>query len=259
MNKAGEMRRSAPSSSSVLEVEGLGKTLGGRRILNNISFSLAGAEVKVLAGPSGAGKSTLLQCINYLIPPDEGTVRLEGTAVNPGDKEGLYLLRRKVGLVFQDFNLFDHLNVQENVSLALHAVKGLSRRDAALRAMMELERVGLSRRAGLYPAELSGSQRQRVAIARAVAMEPRVLLLDEPTSAQEPELAGEVLDVIRELASTGMTMILTTHHLGFIRAVAGGILFMDKGEILERGAPADLLTPGTRTRKFFSRIFAAPQ
>ena len=240
----------------VLEVCNVGKTLGGRRILNNVSLSVRQGEMKVLIGPSGAGKSTLLQCINHLIPPDEGLIRLEGRSIDPAKKEELYSLRQRVGMIFQDFNLFDHLTAQENVSIALRKVKGMSMRDASLRATMELERVGLARRSGLYPAELSGGQKQRVAIARALDMEPQVILLDEPTSALDPELVGEVLSVIRELAAGGMTMIMATHQMEFARALATEILFMEKGVIIERGAPDVLLASGsgTRTQDFFAKL-----
>jgi polar amino acid transport system ATP-binding protein len=240
----------------VLEAKGIGKSLGGRPILNDISLSVNKGEMKVLIGPSGAGKSTFLQCLNYLIPPDSGELWLNGERVTPSNKNELYALRKRVGMIFQDFNLFDHLNAQENVSIALVKVKGMSRRDAALRAMVELERVGLSRKAGLYPAELSGGQKQRVAIARALAMDPEVILLDEPTSALDPELVGEVLSAIRELARGGMTMIMATHQMEFARALATEILFMEKGAIIERGAPAALLAPeaATRTQAFFAKL-----
>ncbi|MCL1939440.1 MAG: amino acid ABC transporter ATP-binding protein [Desulfovibrionaceae bacterium] len=240
----------------VLEARGIGKSLGGRLILNDISLSVNKGEMKVLIGPSGAGKSTFLQCLNYLIHPDSGELCLNGERVTPSNKSDLYALRRRVGMIFQDFNLFDHLNAQENVSIALVKVKGMSKRDASLRAMMELERVGLSRRAGLYPAELSGGQKQRVAIARALAMDPEVILLDEPTSALDPELVGEVLSAIRELARGGMTMIMATHQMEFARALATELLFMEKGAIIERGAPAALLAPGatTRTQAFFAKL-----
>ena len=242
----------------VLEAKGIGKTLGGRPILQDVSLAVNKGEMKVLIGPSGAGKSTFLQCLNYLIPPDEGELLLNGRKVMPSNKHELYALRERVGMIFQDFNLFDHLTAQENVSIALVKVKGRSKRDAALRAMMELERVGLSRRAGLYPAELSGGQKQRVAIARALAMDPEVILLDEPTSALDPELVGEVLAAIRELAKGGMTMIMATHQMDFARALANELLFMEKGSIIERGAPAALLAPGanTRTQAFFAKLVA---
>lgn len=242
----------------VLDVRGFNKTLGGRQILRDVSLSVNKGEMKVLIGPSGAGKSTFLQCINYLIIPDSGELVLNGQSVSMAKKQELYSLRERVGMIFQDFNLFDHLTALENVSIALIKVKGLSRRDASLRAMMELERVGLARRAGLYPAELSGGQKQRVAIARALAMDPEVILLDEPTSALDPELVGEVLAVIRELAKGGMTMIMATHQMDFARALATEILFMEQGAIIERGAPATLLEPdsGTRTLAFFSKLLA---
>ena len=246
------------SAPAVLEARGFCKSLGGRRILDDVSLSVNRGEMKVLIGPSGAGKSTFLQCLNYLIPPDEGTLLLNGTPVTPSNKRELYSLRERVGMIFQDFNLFDHLTAQENVSIALVKVKGMDKRDAVLRAMMELERVGLARRAGLYPAQLSGGQKQRVAIARALAMDPEVILLDEPTSALDPELVGEVLAVIRELAKGGMTMILATHQMEFARALATELLFMEKGAIIERGSPADLLAPGniTRTQAFFNKLVA---
>jgi polar amino acid transport system ATP-binding protein len=249
------MTKNVPAGA-VLEARGIGKSLGGRRILSDISLTVRRGEMKVLIGPSGAGKSTFLQCLNYLIPPDEGDIFLGGDRIRPTRKGGLSSLRERVGMIFQDFILFDHLTAQENVSIALVKVKGLSRREAALRAAMELERVGLSRRAGLYPAELSGGQKQRVAIARALAMEPEVILLDEPTSALDPELVGEVLSAIRELARGGMTMIMATHQMDFARALATEILFMEKGEIIERGAPGALLAPGanTRTQAFCSKL-----
>lgn len=240
----------------VLQAEGFCKKLGGRAILKDVSLSVNRGEMKVLIGPSGGGKSTFLQCLNYLIIPDAGELRLNGQPVSPSNRRELCGLRERVGMIFQDFNLFDHLTAQENVSIALVRVKKLSRRDAALRAMMELERVGLARRAGLYPAELSGGQKQRVAIARALAMDPEVILLDEPTSALDPELVGEVLAVIRELAKGGMTMILATHQMDFAKALATEILFMEQGSIIERGSPAALLSPDatTRTQGFFAKL-----
>ena len=242
------------TQTPVLEARGFSKILGGRPILSDVSLAVNRGEMKVLIGPSGAGKSTFLQCLNYLIPPDKGELWLNGEQVTPSRKQGLYSLRERVGMIFQDFNLFDHLTAQENVSIALTKVKGMSKREAALRAVMELERVGLSRRAGLYPAELSGGQKQRVAIARALAMDPEVILLDEPTSALDPELVGEVLAVIRELARGGMTMIMATHQMDFARALATEILFMEHGAIIERGASEELLAPGscTRTQAFFA-------
>lgn len=246
------------SCSPVLEARKLNKLLGGRQVLRDVSLTVRRGEMKVLIGPSGGGKSTFLQCLNYLIPPDSGDVLLNGVRIVPSSKGCLYELRRRVGMIFQDFNLFDHLTAQENVRIALLKVRGMSKRDATLRAMMELERVGLSRRSGLYPAELSGGQKQRVAIARALAMDPEVILLDEPTSALDPELVGEVLAVIRELAKGGMTMIMATHQMDFARALATEILFMENGSIIEQGAPEALLHPdaATRTQTFFCRLTA---
>ena len=257
MTEASELHTTA-ASPYVLEARGIGKSLGGRRILDDLSLVVNKGETKVLIGPSGAGKSTFLQCLNHLITPDQGLIILEGAVIDASRKKDLQLLRQRVGMIFQDFNLFDHLTAEENVSIALRKVKGLSRRDASLRAMQELERVGLSRRGGLYPAELSGGQKQRVAIARALAMDPEVILLDEPTSALDPELVGEVQAVIRELARRGMTMIMATHQMDFARSLATEILFMEQGRIIESGSPAELLAPGagTRTQDFCTRLLA---
>lgn len=243
----------------VLKVEGITKHLGGKTILDNCSLTVNRGELMVLIGPSGAGKSTLLQCIDYLIPPDAGSVWLENSKVESADKIKLCAFRAQVGMIFQDFNLFDHLTAEENVAIALRKVKKFSREEAKARALDELARVGLSRRALLYPAQLSGGQKQRVAIARALAMDPRVMLLDEPTSALDPELVGEVLAVIRDLARGGMTMVMATHQMDFARALANEIVFMEHGKIIERGSPAQLLADGasTRTQQFCSRILEA--
>jgi polar amino acid transport system ATP-binding protein len=251
-----DKRREAGDAGPVLEARGICKSIGGRPILRDVSLSVKRGEMKVLIGPSGGGKSTFLQCLNYLIIPDAGELRLAGGTVNPDSRKALYALRERVGMIFQDFNLFDHLTALDNVSIALVRVKKMSKHEAKMRAMMELERVGLARRAALYPAELSGGQKQRVAIARALAMDPEVILLDEPTSALDPELVGEVLAVIRELASGGMTMVLATHQMDFARALATEILFMEQGEIIERGAPAELLSTqaGARTQAFFAKL-----
>ncbi len=245
-----------PERSAVLCVKNFSKNLGGRNILNDLSMTVYQGELKVLIGPSGAGKSTFLQCINYLIHPDQGELWIDNTKVIPSDKKSLNFLRRKVGMIFQDFNLFDHLCAEDNVSIALRKVKGQSKREAKERALMELDRVGLARKGHLYPAELSGGQKQRVAIARALAMDPKVILLDEPTSALDPELVGEVLAVIRSLAKGGMTMIMATHQMDFARALATEILFMEQGHIIERGSPEELLAPGagTRTQDFCSKL-----
>ena len=241
---------------AVLQVKGISKMLGGKPILDNCSLTVNRGELKVLIGPSGAGKSTLLQSINCLIPPDSGEIYLEGQLVNRADKAALCAFRAQVGMIFQDFNLFDHLTAEENVAIALRKVRGMSATDARKRAQEELARVGLARRASLYPAQLSGGQKQRVAMARALAMDPKVILLDEPTSALDPELVGEVLAVIRDLASGGMTMVMATHQMDFARALATEIVFMEHGKLIEQGSPADLLAEGsnTRTRDFCQRL-----
>ena len=241
---------------AVLQVKGISKMLGGKPILDNCSLTVNRGELKVLIGPSGAGKSTFLQSINCLIPPDSGEIYLEGQLLNRADKAALCAFRAQVGMIFQDFNLFDHLTAEENVAIALRKVRGMSAADARARAQEELARVGLARRASLYPAQLSGGQKQRVAIARALAMDPKVILLDEPTSALDPELVGEVLAVIRDLASGGMTMVMATHQMDFARALATEIIFMEHGKLIEQGSPAVLLAEGsnTRTRDFCQRL-----
>ena len=241
---------------AVLQVKGISKMLGGKPILDNCSLTVNRGELKVLIGPSGAGKSTFLQSINCLIPPDSGEIYLEGQLLNRADKAALCAFRAQVGMIFQDFNLFDHLTAEENVAIALRKVRGMSAADARKRAQEELARVGLARRASLYPAQLSGGQKQRVAMARALAMDPKVILLDEPTSALDPELVGEVLAVIRDLASGGMTMVMATHQMDFARALATEIIFMEHGKLIEQGSPAVLLAEGsnTRTRDFCQRL-----
>ncbi|MBO4301208.1 MAG: amino acid ABC transporter ATP-binding protein [Desulfovibrio sp.] len=241
---------------TVLRVEGICKKLDGKTILDNCSLTVNRGELKVLIGPSGAGKSTLLQSINCLIPPDSGEIYLEGCQLDRTDKVALCAFRTQVGMIFQDFNLFDHLTAEANVAIALRKVRGMKADEARSRAQEELARVGLARRTQLYPAQLSGGQKQRVAIARALAMDPKVILLDEPTSALDPELVGEVLAVIRDLASGGMTMVMATHQMDFARALATEILFMERGRIIEQGAPNVLLAEGsgTRTRDFCQRL-----
>jgi polar amino acid transport system ATP-binding protein len=240
----------------LMRVQGLSVRLGGREILKSVSLDLYEGEMKVLIGPSGGGKSTLLQCMNYLILPDRGEIELEGHHVDPHNAGALCGFRQQVGMIFQDFNLFDHLTAVDNVSIALRKVRGMAKAEARDRAMAELSRVGLSDKARLYPAELSGGQKQRVSIARALAMDPKVMLLDEPTSALDPELVSEVLTVIRSLAQTGMTMVMATHQMGFTRALADEVLFMQEGRIIEQGSPKELLAEGsgTRTLDFCSQI-----
>lgn len=240
----------------VLRVEGISKQLGGRPILDNCSLTVRRGELKVLIGPSGAGKSTLLQCIDCLIPPDSGEIWLEGERLEMRDKRKLCAFRAQVGMIFQDFNLFDHLTAEENVAIALRKVRGMSRRDAKARALEELGRVGLARRALLYPAQLSGGQKQRVAIARALAMDPKVILLDEPTSALDPEMVGEVLQVIKSLVKTGMTTVIVTHEMGFAKEVSDRVFFMDGGIIAEKGSPDQVFNhpSNPRTKEFLSKV-----
>ena len=243
-------------NAPVLEVRGISKSLDGRQILNNCSLAVRRGELKVLIGPSGAGKSTLLQCINCLIPPDAGEIVLEGQPLDMHHKRSLYAYRAQVGMIFQEFNLFDHLTAEDNVAIALRKVRGFGRREARERARLELERVGLADKGDLYPAQLSGGQKQRVAIARALAMDPQVLLLDEPTSALDPELIGEVVGVIKDLAGQGMTMLMATHQISLISTLADEVLFMEAGEIVEQGPPAELLAPGSgsKSRGFCERL-----
>ncbi|WP_041277652.1 amino acid ABC transporter ATP-binding protein [Desulfotalea psychrophila] len=235
-------------TSPVLFARNINVTLGGNPILKNVSLNMPKGSLKVLIGPSGAGKSTFLQTLNYLIPYDSGKLELHGKVVDVDNKKELYAYRQQVGMIFQDFNLFDHLNAIDNVAIALRKVKGMKKSEANIRAMAELTRVGLEEKGDLYPAELSGGQKQRVAIARALAMDPTVLLLDEPTSALDPELVGEVLSVIRDLTKAGLTMVMATHQMDFARALAHEIVFMQDGEIIEQGSPAELLREGSKTR-----------
>jgi polar amino acid transport system ATP-binding protein len=240
----------------ILRVEKLNKSFGTNHVLRDATLTLRKGELKVLIGPSGGGKSTLLQCMNFLIPPDSGRIWLDGTEILGHKKRELYAYRQQVGMIFQDFNLFDHLSALGNVRIALIKVRGMSRKDATDRAMAELDRVGLAAKAGLYPAQLSGGQKQRVSIARALAMDPKVLLLDEPTSALDPELIGEVLAVVKDLATAGMTMIMATHQITFSAALASEFVFMEQGAIIEHDSPAALLAPGacTRTKAFCAKI-----
>jgi len=251
-----DSRTSVSSPAPILEARKLFKTLGGNRVLDAVSFVLPRGQVKVLIGPSGAGKSTLLQCLNFLIPPDSGQILLDGHEISGGNKKELCALRQQVGMIFQDFNLFDHLSALDNVRVALVKVKGMGKLEATERAVAELKRVGLADKCTLYPANLSGGQKQRVAIARALAMDPKVMLLDEPTSALDPELIGEVLAVIRDLAQGGMTMILATHQISFSASLADEFIFMERGSIVEQGSPAELLGrgSGSRTQAFCAKI-----
>jgi polar amino acid transport system ATP-binding protein len=220
----------------VLKVIDLWKSYDDLAVLKGISFELQKQEVKVIFGPSGSGKSTLLRCINMLDPPQKGEVYLSGTNLM-GKNVNLNELRSKIGMVFQHFNLFLHLKAIENVSIGLRRVKGMTKELAREKALEALKRVKLADRADHYPAELSGGQQQRVGIARALAMDPEIILFDEPTSALDPELIGEVLQVMLDIAKTGTTMVVVTHEMGFARAVASEMIYIDEGVILERGTP----------------------
>ncbi|MFO7750106.1 MAG: amino acid ABC transporter ATP-binding protein [Desulfobacteraceae bacterium] len=225
----------------VLKAEKICKSFGSDEILKQVDLEIKKGEIKILIGPSGGGKSTMLQCINSLVIPDSGDIWLDGKRIDIHNSQELYGFRQKVGMIFQDFNLFDHLTALGNITIALRKVKKMGKKEAVKRAETELEQVGLSDKGSLYPAELSGGQKQRVAIARALAMDPEVLLLDEPTSALDPELVGEVITVIKNLAKKGMTMVLATHQMSLVRSLADEILFMENGTIVERGAPGELL------------------
>lgn len=240
----------------ILKIENIQKRYGKREILRGVSMTVHRGDLKVLIGPSGAGKSTLLQCINLLVKPDMGRIWLEGREIKATDRRELHRYRQKIGMIFQDFNLFDHLTALRNVEIGLVKVRGMSQRDARDRAMAELERVDLKDHVTKYPAQLSGGQKQRVSIARALAMDPMVMLLDEPTSALDPELIGEVQAVIRDLGEGGMTMIMTTHQLAFATSLAREIIFMEDGVIVEAGVPDKIMNNADceRTREFCSKI-----
>lgn len=240
----------------VLRVENLTKRYGRKTVLKEASLSVNEGELKVLIGPSGGGKSTMLQCINFLVTPDRGRVWLNGREIVLSRKRELYEYRQKVGMIFQEFNLFDHLTALGNVEVGLLKVRKMSKLAAQDKAMYELERVGLKDHIKKYPAQLSGGQKQRVSIARALAMDPAVMLLDEPTSALDPELIWEVLAVIRDLRSNGMTMVMSTHQIGFAREMADEIVFLENGVILEAGTSEKIFSQAEceRTKEFCSKI-----
>jgi polar amino acid transport system ATP-binding protein len=245
-------------STPALAVEDLHKSFGRLEVLRGIDLALADHEVVCLIGASGSGKSTLLRCVNLLEPIDAGRILVGGEEITaPG--VDVNRVRRGIGIVFQAFNLFPHMTVLENVTLAPRKARGLSRAEAAREADALLMRFGLSDKRDEYPDRLSGGQQQRVAIVRALAMQPHLLLLDEVTSALDPELVAEVLDVIRELASGGMTMLIATHEMGFARDVAHRVCFLDDGRILEQGTPEQIFGDPheERTRQFLQRIVAA--
>lgn len=239
----------------LIKVEGLHKIYGDFHALNGINEEIHKGEVVVVVGPSGSGKSTFLRSLNLLEVPDQGHIYFEGVDIT--DKHvDINKHRQKMGMVFQHFNLFPHMTILDNMTLAPMKVKGVSKADAEKKALELLERVGLADRANAYPIQLSGGQKQRVAIVRALAMEPDVMLFDEPTSALDPEMVGEVLDVMKELAKEGMTMVVVTHEMGFAREVGNRVLFMADGKLLEDGTPADIFENPTnpRLQEFLSKV-----
>jgi polar amino acid transport system ATP-binding protein len=247
----------------LLKLEGVQKRFGDLEVLRGIDLEVNKGEVVCVIGPSGSGKSTLLRCINLLEPPEEGEIELEGRDIckGPGSGEGessweLDFVRQRVGIVFQQFNLFPHKTVIENVSLAQQTVLNRGEGEARTKAAALLNRVGLADKLDEYPDRLSGGQQQRVAIARALAMDPEVMLFDEVTSALDPELVKEVLDVMRELAAEGMTMVVVTHEMGFASEVGDRVVFMDEGLIVEQGKPKDVLEKPKeeRTKRFLGLV-----
>ena len=244
--------------TAALEIQGLRKSFGKLEVLRGIDLEVAEHEVVCLIGASGSGKSTLLRCVNLLEPIDAGRVTVLGEEIT-GRGVDVNRIRRRIGIVFQSFNLFPHMSVLRNVTLGPRKALGLSRAQAEEQATALLDRFGLAEKRVEYPDRLSGGQQQRVAIVRALAMEPALLLLDEVTSALDPELVAEVLDVIRELAAGGMTMVIATHEMGFARDVANRVCFLDAGQILEQGTPAEIFTAPReeRTQQFLQRIVDA--
>ena len=240
---------------NAVELRGLHKRFGDLHVLKGIDLALEAHQVVCVIGPSGSGKSTLLRCVNLLTEPDEGDVLVDGVKIN-APRVDIDRLRTRVGIVFQSFNLFPHLTALRNVTLALEKVVGMRKNEARAKAGERLARVGLADKASSYPSQLSGGQQQRVAIARALAMDPKVMLFDEVTSALDPELVKEVLDVMRGLASEGMTMLVVTHEMGFAREVSDRVIFMDDGVIVEEGEPREFFAAPkhTRTREFLSRV-----
>ncbi|MEK8204317.1 amino acid ABC transporter ATP-binding protein [Paenibacillus sp. FSL L8-0696] len=239
----------------MISVRNLHKSFGTNTVLADISIDIFSQEVVVVIGPSGSGKSTFLRCLNLLEQPQGGEIVIEGTSLMAASTK-INDIRTELGMVFQQFNLFPHMKVIENIMLAPVQVRKWSPDKARQKALELLQKVGLSEKAEMYPASLSGGQAQRVAIARALAMEPKIMLFDEPTSALDPEMVGEVLAVMKELAREGMTMVVVTHEMGFAREVGDRVLFMEQGEIVEEGSPEQLFGNPVqeRTRSFLSKV-----
>ncbi len=239
----------------LITVKNLHKHFGKLEVLRGINEHVEQGEVVVVIGPSGSGKSTFLRCLNLLEIPTEGEIYIDDELIN-APKVNVNRIRQKMGMVFQQFNLFPHLTIMNNITLAPMQIKKMSKKDAVALGSKLLDRVGLLEKADAYPAQLSGGQKQRVAIARALAMEPEIMLFDEPTSALDPEMVGEVLDVMKDLARDGMTMVVVTHEMGFAREVGSRVLFMDEGVILEQNVPKELFgnPQHERTKSFLSKV-----
>ncbi|TDT62871.1 amino acid ABC transporter ATP-binding protein [Fonticella tunisiensis] len=239
----------------MIEARGIKKKFGNLEVLKGIDFNVEKGEVLCIIGPSGSGKSTLLRCLNRLEEITEGTIKIDGEDIHDR-KTDVNKLREKLGMVFQSFNLFPHLNVLNNITFAPVELKKMDKKQAEEKARYLLRKVGLEDKALVYPEKLSGGQKQRAAIARALAMEPEIMLFDEPTSALDPEMVGEVLQVMKDLARDGMTMVVVTHEMGFAREVADRVIFMDDGLIIEEAAPEQLFTApqNPRTKDFLSKV-----
>ena len=243
------------TNETLIKVEDLKKSFGKIDVLKGISTEITKGEVVCIIGPSGSGKSTFLRCLNLLEEPTGGHIYFDGTDItNPNVNINLH--RQKMGMVFQQFNLFPHMTVLKNMTVSPIKVLGISKEDAEKRAMELLERVGLADRANAYPSQLSGGQKQRVAIVRALCMQPEVMLFDEPTSALDPEMVGEVLEVMKSLAKDGMTMAVVTHEMGFAKEVADKVFFIDEGIIMEQGTPEEIFTnpKSPRLKDFLSKV-----
>lgn len=240
----------------MIEATNLTKKFNNLTVFEDLNVKVGKGEVLVVIGPSGSGKSTFLRCLNHLEEMDGGKVVIEGEELNPKDKKSIRKITTKMGMVFQNFNLFPHMTVIQNVMEAPIAVKKESKSEVLERAKKLLDKVGLADKMDYYPSKLSGGQKQRVAIARALAMNPDIMLFDEPTSALDPELVGEVLSVMKDLAKEGMTMVVVTHEMGFAKEVADRVIFMDGGKIVEQGAPGQIFShpKEVRTRAFLEKV-----
>ena len=249
------MNDNVQNGEVIIDINDLSKAFGDLKVLTNISTQIRKGDVVCVIGPSGSGKSTFLRCMNLLETPTGGHIYFEGTDITD-PKTNIDKLRQKMGMVFQQFNLFPHMTILDNMTLAPMKLLGRPKDEAETEALKLLERVGLKEKASAYPGQLSGGQKQRVAIVRALAMKPDVILFDEPTSALDPEMVGEVLDLMKELANEGMTMVVVTHEMGFAREVANRVLFMDQGKILEEAPPEEFFAhpKNERTKEFLSKV-----